>query len=57
MDQRLDIVFARFKGSGFGGKAAVEIVGRDDGRFVHPYGYTLWPSDHAGVVARLWPAN
>jgi endonuclease/exonuclease/phosphatase family metal-dependent hydrolase len=57
MDQRLDIVFARFSGGGFGGKAAVEIVGRDDGRFVHPYGYTLWPSDHAGVVARLWPAN
>jgi endonuclease/exonuclease/phosphatase family metal-dependent hydrolase len=57
MDQRLDIVFARFTGGGFGGRAAVEIVGRDDGRFVHPYGYTLWPSDHAGVVARLWPAN
>lgn len=57
MDQRLDIVFARFTGGGFGGRSALEIVGRDDGRFTHPLGYTLWPSDHAGVIARLWPAN
>lgn len=57
MDQRLDIIFARFTGGSFGGRSAMEIVGRDDGRFTHSLGYTLWPSDHAGVIARLWPAN
>jgi hypothetical protein len=24
--------------------------------FTHPPGYTLWPSDYAGIAAWLWPA-
>lgn len=52
-DQRLDLVFARFGHEGFGGRATVDRVGS---LFTDPHGYTLWPSDHSGVVATLWPA-
>ncbi len=57
LDQRLDIVFVRWGGAGFGGQSSVEVIGDEVGDiFTHPLGYTLWPSDHAGVAAWIWPA-
>lgn len=57
LNQRLDIVFVRWGRAGFGGQSRMELVGEDEGDiFTHPLGYTLWPSDHAGVAAWLWPA-
>jgi len=58
LTQRLDIVFARWGRAGFGGQSAMEIVGEEPGDIIiHPLGYPLWPSDHAGVAAWLWPAR
>jgi hypothetical protein len=58
LTQRLDIVFAQWGTAGFGGQSRVEVVGEaTDDILVHPLGYTLWPSDHAGVAAWLWPAQ
>jgi hypothetical protein len=57
LNQRLDIVFVRWARAGFGGRSQVELLGEADGDvFTHPLGYTLWPSDHAGVAAWIWPA-
>ena len=58
LDQRLDVVFVRWGKAGFGGRSRVELVGEETGDiFTHPaYGYSLWPSDHAGIAAWVWPA-
>jgi hypothetical protein len=54
---RLDLVLARYGPAGFGGRSAMHLVGEEPGdRIDLAPGYTLWPSDHAGVVATLWPA-
>lgn len=55
--QRIDLVLVRWGKAGFGGQSRMEIVGEEtDDIFTHPVGYTLWPSDHAGVAAWIWPA-
>lgn len=64
--QRLDLILVNWGPAGFGGRSAMEVVGdapADQISFtaVSPFGgapfpLTLWPSDHAGVVATLWPA-
>jgi hypothetical protein len=55
---RLDLVLARYGPAGFGGRVAAHLVGDEAGDIVPaPGGYTLWPSDHAGIVATLWPAR
>ena len=57
LNQRLDIVFVRWGKAGFGGQSRMELVGEDESDiFTHPLGYTLWPSDHAGIAAWLSPA-
>ena len=58
LDQRLDVVFVRWGKAGFGGQSRVELFGEETGDILtHPaYGYTLWPSDHAGIAAWVWPA-
>jgi endonuclease/exonuclease/phosphatase family metal-dependent hydrolase len=56
-NQRLDLVLVRWGEAGFGGRSQVTLVGdRPDDLFTHPLGYTLWPSDHAGIAAWIWPA-
>lgn len=59
-DQRLDLVLARFGAAGFGGQGASEVVGASSSdRFsvtVNSETYDLWPSDHAGIFAKIWPA-
>ncbi len=55
-DQRIDFVFARNvpSGRGFAGSAELDVVGADPAdRFRGSLGQPLWPSDHAGLVARL----
>jgi len=55
---RLDLVLARYGPAGFGGRVAAHLVGDQvDDLVPAPGGYTLWPSDHAGIVATLWPAG
>lgn len=57
LDQRLDLILARTGPAGFGGRSRIEVIGDvESDIFVHPLGYTLWPSDHAGVVAEIWTA-
>jgi len=57
LDQRLDVVFVRVGKAGFGGQSRVELLGEETSDiFVHPLGYTLWPSDHAGIAAWIAPA-
>jgi endonuclease/exonuclease/phosphatase family metal-dependent hydrolase len=57
LDQRLDLVLVRWGPAGFGGRSSVDLFGhRPADVFVHDLGYTLWPSDHAGLLARIWPA-
>jgi endonuclease/exonuclease/phosphatase family metal-dependent hydrolase len=58
LDQRLDVVFVRWGNAGFGGRSRMDLLGEETGDILtHPvYGYTLWPSDHAGLAAWLWPA-
>ncbi|HZD05018.1 MAG TPA: endonuclease/exonuclease/phosphatase family protein, partial [Longimicrobiales bacterium] len=57
MHSRLDLVLARYGPAGFGGRSDTYLVGEEpDDRIDLAPGYTLWPSDHAGVVATLWPA-
>ena len=62
LSQRLDLVLLRYGNAGFGGQSKVEIIGTEaDDRITvagdPPVGeVTLWPSDHAGVVATFWPA-
>lgn len=56
LSQRLDIVFARFGRVGFAGQSEMELLGEETADFfVHPLGYTLWPSDHAGIAAWIEP--
>jgi hypothetical protein len=52
LDQRLDIVFVRNGRAGFGGPSSVEVFGLTP--FSIGVGEWLWPSDHAGVFARIW---
>jgi hypothetical protein len=47
LDERIDVVFSR----GVPGRVKANVVGNDPADRT-PSG--LWPSDHAGVVARLW---
>ncbi len=55
--QRLDIIYVRFGNAGFGGQSRVELLGEETSDiFTHPAGYTLWPSDHAGIAAWIWTA-
>jgi len=57
LNQRLDIAFVRWGKAAFGGQSRMDLVGDDASDiFTHPLGYTLWPSDHAGIAAWLWPA-
>lgn len=67
LGQRLDLVLVRWGPAGFGGQAALEVIGDEPGDRISftaqdPFtGATrplvLWPSDHAGVVGTLWPAR
>lgn len=61
LDQRLDLILVRYGKAGFGGRSEMEIVGKaleDRITLTDPSvgTVTLWPSDHAGVVATVWPA-
>lgn len=57
LGQRLDLVLVRWGSAGFGGKSFMEVIGEEQAdRIEVQAGLTLWPSDHAGVVATLWPA-
>lgn len=62
LSQRLDLIMVRYGKAGFGGQSKVEIIGEEVAdRFPVLDGggnlvVTLWPSDHAGVVATIWPA-
>lgn len=57
LNQRLDLVLVRWGKAGYGGQSQLEIVGEETSDiFTHPLGYTLWPSDHAGIAAWIWPA-
>ena len=61
LDQRLDLILARDIQYWQGIRRAavdVEVFGdRPPDRFQTPEGYQLWPSDHAGVAARLFIAT
>jgi hypothetical protein len=61
LDQRLDLILARDIQYWQGIRRAavdVEVFGdRPPDRFQTPEGYHLWPSDHAGVAARLFIAT
>jgi endonuclease/exonuclease/phosphatase family metal-dependent hydrolase len=56
-NQRLDLIMARNiagQNPGFAGGVQMGVVGGSgNDRFMVPQGYSLWPSDHAGVVATL----
>jgi endonuclease/exonuclease/phosphatase family metal-dependent hydrolase len=52
-DQRLDLVLARWGKAGFGGQSDIEIV---IGQRFPDHDYFLWPSDHAAVFGKIWPA-
>jgi len=57
LGQRLDLVLVRYGNAGFGGKSTMEVLGDEPAdRISIPDGPTLWPSDHAAVAARFWPA-
>ncbi len=61
LDQRLDLILVRYGNAGFGGWSEVELVGEEPGDRITLTDpsvgtVTLWPSDHAGVAATLWPA-
>ena len=56
LSQRLDLILARYGKAGFGGQSDMDIVGDEDADRIDLGGLTLWPSDHAGVAATLWPA-
>lgn len=67
MEQRLDLILASWGPAGFGGQTRMEVLGDEpDDRIefmavspflADPFPLALWPSDHAGVVATLWPAQ
>jgi endonuclease/exonuclease/phosphatase family metal-dependent hydrolase len=52
LNQRLDIVFVRNGRAGFGGRSSVEVFGLEP--FTIGTDELLWPSDHAGVFAKIW---
>jgi endonuclease/exonuclease/phosphatase family metal-dependent hydrolase len=62
LSQRLDLILLRYGNAGFGGQSEMKIVGEEaSDRFTVTDDpivgtVTLWPSDHAGVVATFWPA-
>jgi endonuclease/exonuclease/phosphatase family metal-dependent hydrolase len=61
LDQRLDLVLVRYGNAGFGGQSRVGIVGDEVSDRITVTDpmlgmVTLWPSDHAGVAATIWPA-
>jgi len=63
LSQRLDLILLRYGNAGFGGQSEMMIVGEEAGDRItvtdpNPMvgTVTLWPSDHAGVVATFWPA-
>lgn len=57
LNQRLDLVLVRWGKAGFGGQSQLQLLSNEpDAIFTHPLGYTLWPSDHAGIAAWIWPA-
>jgi endonuclease/exonuclease/phosphatase family metal-dependent hydrolase len=58
---RLDLVLARYGAAGFGGQVSMDVVGEEPADRIQVTDpvlgvLELWPSDHAGVVAQLWPA-
>jgi endonuclease/exonuclease/phosphatase family metal-dependent hydrolase len=61
LDQRLDLILTREVQYWRGVRKAavqVEVFGhRPPDRFLTPDGYHLWPSDHAGVAAKLFIAE
>ena len=66
LHSRLDLVLVDWNPAGFAGQSRMDVVGEEpDDRVVFtavtlcgdgPFPLTLWPADHAGVVATLWPA-
>lgn len=57
LTQRLDLVLARYGRAGFGGRSDLWVVGEEPGDRIEVLpGLSLWPADHAGVAATLWPA-
>jgi endonuclease/exonuclease/phosphatase family metal-dependent hydrolase len=59
LNQRLDLVLVRIRNQGWRVRASsVEIFGNTTGERFATAGamgaYSLWPSDHAGVLARIW---
>lgn len=57
LHSRLDLVLARYGAAGFGGHSWMDILGDESSDLIQVApGYTLWPSDHAGVIGTLWPA-
>lgn len=67
LHSRLDLVLVRWGPAGFGGRSEMDVLGEVSGDRIAftavspflpgPFPLTLWPSDHAGVVATLWPAH
>jgi endonuclease/exonuclease/phosphatase family metal-dependent hydrolase len=58
---RLDLVMARYGPAGFPGYARMEVLGEEPADRITVNDaqlgtLQLWPSDHAGVVAWMWPA-
>ncbi len=67
LHSRLDFVLVRWGPAGFAGLSEMDVLGEEPGDRIAftavspflagPFPLTLWPSDHAGVVATLWPAH
>jgi hypothetical protein len=54
LSRRIDYVFARgFQGPDGTLLGTIEVVGNQPGDRVQGPAYLIWPSDHAGVVARF----
>jgi endonuclease/exonuclease/phosphatase family metal-dependent hydrolase len=56
LDQRLDLILVKDGNAGFGGKSEMDIIGEELSDLFNVGPFALWPSDHAGVVATIWPA-
>ena len=56
LSQRLDLIMVRDGNAGFGGKSDMDIIGEELSDLFNVGPFDLWPSDHAGVVATIWPA-
>lgn len=56
LDQRLDLILVKDGNAGFGGKSEMDIIGEELSDLFDVGPFYLWPSDHAGVVATIWPA-